>query len=66
MEPGWVIVLEKELEALGADLLSAPIPADIAEQLETDQAAAYAVLADELGVAEMRQGSSQDKPKEES
>ena len=54
MEPGWVIVLEKELEALGADLLSAPIPADIAEQLDTDQAAAYAVLADELGLAETR------------
>ncbi len=66
MEPGWVIVLAKELEALGADLLSAPIPADIAEQLETDQAAAYAVLADELGLVEMRQSSSQEETKEES
>ena len=61
MEPGWVIVLEKELEALGADLLSAPIPAEIAEQLETDQAAAYGVLADALGVADMHQGSRQEE-----
>ena len=66
MEPGWVVVLEKELEALGADLLSAPIPPDIAEQLETDQAAAYAVLADELDVTEMRQGSGHYQTKEES
>jgi uncharacterized membrane protein len=66
MEPGWVVVLEKELEALDADVLSAPIPADIAEQLETDQAAAYAVLADELGIAEKRQGSGRDETKEES
>jgi uncharacterized membrane protein len=52
MEPGWVVVLEKELETLGADLLSAPIPADIAKQLEADQAAAYAVLANELGLTD--------------
>jgi uncharacterized membrane protein len=66
MEPGWVIVLEKELEALGADLLSAPIPADIAQQLDTDQAAAYAVLADELGLADMHQSGGQEESKEES
>jgi uncharacterized membrane protein len=64
MEPGWVVVLEKELEALGADVLSAPIPADITEQLDTDQAAAYAVLADELGIAGMRQGGSHGETKE--
>jgi len=66
LEPGWVIVLEKELEGLGADVLSAPIPADIVQQLDSNQEAAYAVLADELGIAEVRPDSSQDGAKEES
>ena len=39
MDPGWVVVLEKELEALGADVLSAAIPADVAQQLEANQEA---------------------------
>jgi hypothetical protein len=49
MDPGWVVVLEKELEALGADVLTAAIPADVAQQLEANQEAAYAALIAKLG-----------------
>ena len=51
MEPGWVVVVEKELEALGADILSAPISAGVVEQLEDGHEAAYDALASELGEA---------------
>jgi uncharacterized membrane protein len=44
MEPGWAVVLEEELALLGADVLTADIPADIAEQPAADQEAAYATL----------------------
>jgi len=49
MEPGWVVVLEKELEALGADVLTSNISADIAKQLEASPDAAYDALEKELG-----------------
>lgn len=55
MEPGWVVVLEKELEAMGADVLTASIPADLAEQLKAGEDTAYAVLESELGVATPQQ-----------
>lgn len=44
MEPGWAVVLEEELALLGADVLTADIPADIAEQPASEQETAYAAL----------------------
>jgi uncharacterized membrane protein len=51
MEPGWVVVLEEELERLGADVLTVAIPADVAQQLGAHEEAAYATLSDQLGAA---------------
>ena len=48
MEPGWVVVLEKELELLGADVLKVEIPADLAQQLEANEEAAQAMLVDQV------------------
>jgi uncharacterized membrane protein len=51
MEPGWVVVLEKELELLGADVLQVEIPADLAQQLKANEEAAYATLTDQVALA---------------
>jgi uncharacterized membrane protein len=51
MEPGWVVVLEEELALLGADVLTADIPAEVAAQLEADQDEAYAALLAEIDAA---------------
>jgi uncharacterized membrane protein len=51
MEPGWVVVLEKELELLGADVLKVEIPADLAAQLEANEEEAHAMLAAQVGAA---------------
>ncbi|MFC2023714.1 hypothetical protein ACFLT5_03140, partial [Chloroflexota bacterium] len=48
MEPGWAVILEERLELLGADVLSAAIPDQVAEQPEADQDAAYAALLSHL------------------
>lgn len=48
MEPGWTVVLVEELTLLGADVLTADIPADIAEQPPAEQEAAYATLLRQL------------------
>jgi uncharacterized membrane protein len=48
MEPGWVTVLEEELALLGGDLLTADIPADVAQKLDTNQDAAYEALIGQL------------------
>jgi uncharacterized membrane protein len=52
MEPGWVVVVEKELETLGGHVLTVEVPEDVAEQLKTDPDAAYAALSSELGPVE--------------
>ena len=52
MEPGWVVVLEEELELLGARLLTLEIPADIAERPAAERDAAFAALIAQLGQAE--------------
>jgi uncharacterized membrane protein len=49
VEDHSVAELEKELAALGADLLIIPISANIAEQLKEHRDAAYAALTRELG-----------------
>ena len=48
MEPGWVVVLEEELELLGARLLTLEIPADIAERPIAERDAAFTALIDQL------------------
>jgi uncharacterized membrane protein len=52
MEPGRSAVLEVELDALGADIMTADVPADVAQQLEGHHEAAYSALESELGIAE--------------
>ncbi|MFC2015614.1 DUF1269 domain-containing protein [Chloroflexota bacterium] len=52
MEPGWVVVLEEELELLGARLLTLEIPADIAERPAAERDAAFAALIAQLGQVE--------------
>ena len=52
MEPGWVVVLEEELELLGARLLTLEIPADVAERPAAERDAAFAALIAQLGQAE--------------
>jgi uncharacterized membrane protein len=52
MEPGWVVVLEEELALLGADVLTADIPADLAQHPNASQDAAYSALMDQLKPAE--------------
>jgi uncharacterized membrane protein len=58
MEPGWVVVLEEELELLGADLLTLEIPADIAERPAAERDAAFAALLDQLRQAEREEDGS--------
>lgn len=48
MESGWAVVLEEELALLGADVMTADIPADIAEHPAADQEAAYTALIDRV------------------
>jgi hypothetical protein len=44
MEQGWLAVVEEELSLLGADVLTADIPADLNQHLDAGQDAAYAAL----------------------
>lgn len=48
MEPGWVVVVEEELARLGADLLTADIPADVDQHLDAAQEAAFAALLSQV------------------
>ena len=66
MEPGWVVVLEKELEALGADVLTTDISADVAHQLEQSHEVAYSTLASELNLAAGGSASGEDDLQNES
>lgn len=47
IEHKWVEQLEEELDELGADVLTAAIAADVAEQLEANRDVFYSALADE-------------------
>ncbi|NIV29919.1 MAG: DUF1269 domain-containing protein [Anaerolineae bacterium] len=58
MEPGWVVVLEEELELLGAKLLTLEIPADIAERPAAERDAAFAALIAQLRRAEQEEDDS--------
>jgi uncharacterized membrane protein len=49
MQPGWGVVVEKELEGMGADLFTADIPPAVDQDLDGSQEAAYAALLHQLG-----------------
>jgi hypothetical protein len=56
MEPGWAVVLEERLGLLGAEVLTADIPAGVAEQSAADREAAYAALLTQLRHTERAEG----------
>jgi uncharacterized membrane protein len=51
VEHKWVQQLEEEMEEVGADVFTAVLSADIAEQLATGHEVAYTAIADEYGFA---------------
>lgn len=48
MEPGWAVILEERLGLLGAEILAADIPADVARQSTAEREAAYTALVNQL------------------
>ena len=48
MEAGWGVVVEKELQGMGADLFTADIPPSVGQDLDADQEAAYAALLSQM------------------
>jgi uncharacterized membrane protein len=49
MQPGWGVVVEKELQGMGADLFTADIPPGVDQDLDAGQETAYAALLHQLG-----------------
>lgn len=58
IEPGWVVVVEEELERLGGDVLTVEIPADVARHLDANQEEAYATLLDQVKPNENKEDDS--------
>lgn len=58
MEPGWAVVLEERLRLQGAEVLTADVPAGVAEQSAANREAAYAALVGELKRMESAEGNS--------
>jgi uncharacterized membrane protein len=48
MQPGWGVVVEKELQGMGGDLFTADIPASMDQDLDASQEAAYAALLSQM------------------
>ena len=48
MEAGWVVVLEKELEALGAEVMTSTLSAEIVQQAEDHHELAHEMMSKEL------------------
>ena len=48
MDPGWVVVVQEELELLGADVMTVDIPAHVAQQLEANQDQSYDALVSQV------------------
>ena len=48
MDPGWAVVIEERLGLLGAEVLAADIPADVAEGSTAEREAAYLALVNQL------------------
>jgi uncharacterized membrane protein len=57
----WVAQVQKEMEEAGADLLTASLQADIANQLEAGHDVAYSALATEEGLATSRVAAGEDE-----
>jgi uncharacterized membrane protein len=51
MQPGWGVVVEEELQGMGADLFTADIPPGVDQNLDAGQEAAYAVLLSQMNHA---------------
>ena len=60
VEHKWVAQLEKEMEEVGADLVTAGLAADIAAQLEAGHDVAYNVLTSQEGFAMSRTAGGED------
>lgn len=60
IEHTWVAQLEEEFEQLGADVLTAAIAADVAQQLESGHSVAYSAVADESGLTTSRIAAGAD------
>ena len=60
VEHKWVAQLEEEMEEAGADLFTAALSADIAEQLEVGHDVAYTALADSYGFAAGRVAAGEE------
>jgi hypothetical protein len=60
VEHRWVQQLEEEMEEVGADVFTAALSADIAEQLATGHEVAYTAIADEYGFAAGRVAAGEE------
>jgi uncharacterized membrane protein len=58
MESGWAVVLEEQLALLGGDVLTAEIPADVAQHPDADQDAAYTALITQVRQIEDHENGS--------
>jgi uncharacterized membrane protein len=52
MEPGWGVVVERELQGMGADMFAADIPPSVEHDLDASQEPAFAALLTQLNRAE--------------
>jgi uncharacterized membrane protein len=51
MQPGWGVVVEQELQGIGADLFTADIPPSLDQDLDASHEAAYAALLSQMNPA---------------
>jgi uncharacterized membrane protein len=58
MQPGWGVVVEKELQGMGGDLFTADIPPGVDQDLDAGQEAAYTALLSQMKHAENGENSS--------
>ena len=61
VEHKWVQLVEQEMQEAGADLLTAALGADIAQQLEAGHDVAYSALATQEGFAASRVAGGEDE-----
>ena len=60
IEHKWVVALEEDLAELGADVMTAAIAADIAEQLAADKDLAYSALSTDDSFSVSRTAAGED------
>lgn len=61
VEHKWVALVEQEMQEAGADLLTAALGADIAQQLEAGHDVAYSALSTQEGFAASRVAGGEDE-----